>query len=334
MRGAWSCSALALAALGCGGEARERVTLYCAHDRLYVEPLLADFEAATGVAVELVGDTEAAKTVGLVNRLIELAERPEADVFWNNEILGTLRLAELGLLARHEFVTAAAVPAPFRDPESRWVGFGARARVLVYDPERLSAAEAPRTLAELCEPRFAGEVALANPLFGTGLTHAAALFEALGAEQARAFYLALRANGCRVAAGNAVACRLVAEGECLVALTDSDDAHLALRAGKRIALVLPDQAGLGTLVIPNTVMRLERAPHADHARALVDWIASDEVEARLARGPAAQMPVRGGIEPPAVELDLARVVALRVDWQAAARRLPEVVRFLEREFLE
>lgn len=322
-----------LAAASCGGE-RETLTLYCAHDRLFSEPILERFEARTGIEVEVVGDTEAAKTVGLVNRLIQLGARPEADVFWNNEILGTLRLARRGLLAPHAFAGAEDVPAVFRDPQGLWLGFGARARVLVYNTERLDAAAAPRTLDELLEPRFAGEVALANPLFGTSATHAAALFATLGAERARAFYLALKANDCRVTAGNALACALVAAGEAAVGLTDSDDAMLAIRAGKPLAMVLPDQEGTGTLVIPNTVMRVRGGPHGERATLLLDYLASAEVEELLARGEAAQMPVRPGLAPPSAELDLARIRALAVDWAAAAQQADEVARFLAEAFLE
>lgn len=336
MRGVSSCSAWVLAALtgACGGEPRATLTLYCAHDRLFSEPILERFETRSGIEVEVVGDTEAAKTVGLVNRLIQLAGRPEADVFWNNEILGTVRLAELGLLARHEFTGATDIPPGFRDPHGRWVGFGARVRVLVHNTELLAEAEAPSSLFELAEPRYAGQVALANPLFGTSATHAAALFAALGEERARSFYLALKANGCRVAAGNAMACALVADGELALALTDSDDAMLALRAGKPIRMVLPDQDGLGALVVPNTVMRIRGGPHGERAAELVDWIASAEVEALLAAGESAQMPVRPGLAPPSAELDLARVRAMEVDWAAAAARADEVARFLTETFLD
>ena len=43
-------------------------------------------------------DDESTKTVGLTNVIIQEAGRPRCDVFWNNEILNTLRLEEKGLL--------------------------------------------------------------------------------------------------------------------------------------------------------------------------------------------------------------------------------------------
>ncbi len=43
-------------------------------------------------------DVESTKTVGLVEAIIAERERPRCDLFWNNEILNTVRLEKLGLL--------------------------------------------------------------------------------------------------------------------------------------------------------------------------------------------------------------------------------------------
>src|SRR6476661_7022367 len=52
--------------------------------------------ARTGIIVRPVYDNEAAKTVGLVNRLIAEKNNPQCDVFWNNEELRTHQLAHDG----------------------------------------------------------------------------------------------------------------------------------------------------------------------------------------------------------------------------------------------
>ncbi len=331
-------SSLALLALGlaaCGaGPVPDQVVVYSAHDLLLTEPILDEFERRTGIEVRIVGDTEAAKTTGLVNRLIQMRARPEADVFWSGEVMNTVRLAELGLLAAYAPEGARDIPAAQRDPLGRWVGFGARARVLVYNRELVRPEQAPRSLFDLTKPVFRGRVVLANPLFGTSATHAAALVVALGEERARAFFAALAANDCRIAAGNALACTLVAEGEMAVCLTDSDDANVALLAGKPVELVYPDQDGLGTLVVPNTVMLLRGAPHEAAARRLLDYLTSREVEQRLARGAAAQMPVRANLEPYGPRFDPARIRAMEVDWTAVAGAQAASARFLKETFLE
>src|SRR5262249_6137878 len=112
------------------------------------------------------------------------------------------------------------------------------------------------------------------------------------------------------------------------------DANAALLAGKPVEMVYPDQDGIGTLVIPNSLMLVRGAPHPRAARALIDYLASREVEQRLARSEAAQMPLRPGIAPYDERFDLARIHRMRADWDEIARVLPECMRFLQETFVE
>ena len=71
-------------------------------------------------------------------------------------------------------------------------------------------------------------------------------------------------------------------GEVPLAFTDTDDVYVAIRAGRAVDMVFPDQDGIGTLVIPNTVALINNGPHPDAGRRLIDYLLSEEVEARLA----------------------------------------------------
>ena len=109
---------------GCVADgSRDSLTLYCAHDLPFVESLVAEFETETGIDVAIVADTEATKSLGLVRRIVAEKDAPQADVFWNNQLLGTLELAEQDLLA------PLAVPNVQRIPDAHrgetWAGFGA-----------------------------------------------------------------------------------------------------------------------------------------------------------------------------------------------------------------
>jgi hypothetical protein len=81
--------------------------------------------AKTGIKVNAVYDVEAAKTTGLVNRLIAEASNPQADVFWNGEFAQTILLKEKGILAPYESPSAADIPSQFRDRDNCWTGEGA-----------------------------------------------------------------------------------------------------------------------------------------------------------------------------------------------------------------
>lgn len=323
-----------LALSGCGGGGRPQVVLFCAQDRIYADPAIKLFEERTGIQVLVQTDAEASKTVGLVTRLIAHKARPECDVFWNNELAQALVLKDEGILEPYVSPAAEGLPASQRDKDGYWTGIAARARVILYNTEMVKPGEEPRSIWDLADPRFQGKVAIARPLWGTTFTHAAALFQALGPEKAKEFFQKLKANGVKVAPGNAMARNLVADGEAAVCLTDTDDAHGAYLNKRAVKVVFPDQDGLGTLVIPNTVVLIKGGPNETNGRKLVDFLLSAEVEALLAQSESAQMPLRPGVAGPPEPFDLARIKRMEVDWAALAKRFPEVKAFIEAEFIK
>ena len=65
------CACPGLACDDGGRTARREVVVYCSADQEFAEPILAEFEKATGIKVRARYDAEADKTVGLVNRIRE-----------------------------------------------------------------------------------------------------------------------------------------------------------------------------------------------------------------------------------------------------------------------
>ena len=262
-----SCVAVFLVG-GCWSSTGPEVVVYSALDREFAEPILNEFSDTTGVRVRGVYDIESSKTVGLVERIIQESDRPVCDLFWNNEILHTLRLEKLGLLAVYRSPAAEAYPAIYRSPDGRWHGFAARARVLIVNTNRVSDADRPQSIEDLANPKWRGQAGIARPLFGTTATHAACLFAALGDEQARDYFRRLKANDVQVLAGNKQVAQRVSAGTLAFGLTDTDDAIIELEAGHPVAIVYPDQAEgqLGTLFIPNTLALVKGSPNAEQAK--------------------------------------------------------------------
>lgn len=301
--------ALAAAILLLGGLSRPQleVVLYSSVDDYLLRDILPRFEKDTGIAVRLVGDTEATKTTGLVQRLIAERERPRADVWWSSEVLGTIGLADAGLL---EPCTSAAEkdvpggwPTGLRAADGTWYGFGSRARVVVYNTKRVQAEDVPRRLADLVDAKWKGRFGIARPQFGTTRTHMAALAAAWGEEQFAAWLGAVKANGVRQYDGNSAIVRAVAHGEIDVGLTDSDDVWAAQREGWPVELVFEaaEEPGssrwwsTGPLPIPNTVARVRGGPNAEAAGRLIDYLLSEKVERMLAASDSHNTPVREGL---------------------------------------
>lgn len=309
------------------------VIVYVALDDVFARPLLEEYERETGVKVKAVFDQETAKSTVLSTRLRAEKERPQADVWWNNEPVLARLLKQEGLLEAYESPSAKDIPAEFVDVDHRFVSFAARARVIVANTQLVSEAETPRSIWDLVKPRWKGKVGIAKPIFGTTLTHTACLFEALGEEKAKEWLRALKANDVRILAGNGMVRDQVAAGELEVGLTDTDDANGAVMDGKPVRVVYPDADGIGTLVMPNTIALVKGAPNMAEGKAFIDWVLRPEIEARLAESRSAQMPVRASVRVSDGFVGLSSIKAMPVDFDRAASRLPEVCRFLQEEFL-
>ncbi len=307
-----------IACVGCGS-AKPEVVVYAALDREFSEPEFDAFEAASGVQVLAKYDIESTKTTGLVNAIINEGGRPRCDVFWNNEILHTLRLQQRGLLQAYQAPAAERFPADYRSSGGYWHGLAARARVLLVNTEKLKESERPTSIQALADPKWKGKCGIAKPLYGTTATHAAVLFDQWGEAKARDFFQKVHANA-EVMSGNKQVALAVASGELHFGLTDTDDAIIEVERGAPVAIIFPDQneAAPGALRIPTTLCILKGAPHPQQAQKLVDHLLRPEIEDRLNQGPSAQMPLQQGATPARI-LPAEPVKWMQVDFEAAAK---------------
>lgn len=318
---------------GCWSPAPHEVVVYTSLDSEFSQPILNQFAETSGVQVLPKFDTESTKTVGLAEAIFAERDRPRCDVFWNNEVLHTLRLEKLGLLDAYQPKLAGQYPAPQQSPDGTWHGFAARARILIVNTRLLAEADRPQSIEDLVDQRWRDKVSIAKPLFGTTATHAACLFVAWGDQRAQEFFRKLKQNAL-VVGGNKQVALSVAAGQTLVGLTDTDDALGEIDKAMDVAIVYPDQQpeGLGTLFIPNTLAILKNCPHPQEARQLVDYLLTPKVEEQLAASASGQIPLHPAAKGNPRVSSPSTVRAMRVDFGAAAQRWPEVAAFLRDEF--
>jgi iron(III) transport system substrate-binding protein len=316
--------------------AADTVVVYASLDREFSEPILKAYEKASGARVRSKFDVEATKTVGLTNLIIAEAARPRCDLFWNNEILNTLRLKEKGLLAPFEPSRAGDIPRTFKDKDGMWYGFAARARILIVNTKLVAESDRPKGIKDLLDPKWKGKIGIAKPLFGTTATHAACLFAAWGDERAKGYYRDLKANGVQVFSGNKQVATAVGSGQIAFGMTDTDDAMGEIDAGSPVAIVYPDRnrGDLGTLFIPNTLAIMKGSANQKAAQALADHLLSPAIESTLARGPSAQIPLLKSTEVEARVETPKTVHAMEADFEAAAKLWEKVAAFLASEFAE
>ncbi len=328
-------------------EGTAEVVCYTALDMEFSQRILKRFEEKTGIRVRAKYDAESTKTIGLINRLVNEAEHPVCDVFWNNEIVGTLRLKQKGLLASYRPEAAQGFPNAFRDPDGCWTGFAARARVLLVNTDAVKPADMPETLGDLLNPEWKGKIGIAKPLFGSTATWAAVVYtraqqNASGDAKSHKEILEDLASGgyLQVVGGNKQSAQNVASGALVMGFTDTDDAIIEQEGGKPVEIVYLDGAKdqAGTLFFPNTLSILKHCPHPQNARKLVEFLLSPEVELALANSPSAQIPVNPAVEAgedftPRVATP-ATVKPMEVDWDAVAANWDASVEWVKETFGE
>ena len=311
------------------------VVVYTALDRGFSEPILEAFERSTGIDVRVVYDAEATKTIGLVNRIRAEKNRPRCDVFWNNEIVNTIRLKQEGLLQACNPSEAANYPRQFKDPDGFWYGFAARARVLIVNTKLVEPGAEPKSIFDLTDAKWKNKVGIAKPLFGTTASHVACLFASLGEKRAAKWLADIKANDVQILSGNRGCAQAVGRGELHCALTDTDDAMLEIAAGSPVKIVYldTDSTQIGTLFIPNTLSVVKDCPNPEGAEKLIDYLLSVEVETTLSNGPSAQIPLNTKFAGQARVKTPRQIKPMTVDFAEAARQFKQAAKYIEEHFL-
>jgi iron(III) transport system substrate-binding protein len=289
-------SAVALFVFSSGETGPRPLVVYCAHDSVFSESILDQFEAETGIDVDVRFDTEATKALSLVNLLIQEKNHPRCDVFWNNEVLGTLDLHDQNILVPYKGSGYERVPAQYKDPNGNWTGFAARLRVYIVNSEKI------RDPVNALRERLSGDLsrmAIAKPLYGTTRTHFTVLWKQMGSDKLKSWHADARSRRMREVNGNAEVMRLVAAGTCDFGWTDTDDFFAAKDEGKPVEMVpigvddLPvSRPGpQQVMLIPNSVGIVRGTQKLAEAQRLVDFLLSAKTELALAKSASRQIPL-------------------------------------------
>lgn len=147
-----------LAACGSRDEpGRAPLTVYSGRSEQLIGPLLEKFTAQTGIALQArYGDS-----AELAAQLIEEGDGSPARVFFAQDAGALGAVDEAGLFAALPLPAADAISAAYRSPAGTWTGVTGRVRVIAYDSAQVPAADVPRSVFDLTDPRWRGQVAIA-----------------------------------------------------------------------------------------------------------------------------------------------------------------------------
>ena len=326
-----SCGLL-LGATACQAGDEQVVNLYSARHYDVDEQLYEEFEAETGIAVNVIegGADE------LIERIVNEGEEGSADVFMAVDAGRLWRAQEAGIFqpAQSE-VLDSAIPESLRESNGNWFGLTTRARVLVYnqdnvDPSELSTYEA------LAEPEWKGRVCVRSSENVYNQSLLGSMVESIGAEETEAWAQGLVDNFARDPEGGDVdQIKAVASGLCDVAIVnhyywarlmkDEEDSQEIANT----AVFFPNQEDRGTHVNISGMGLVEGAPHAENAIAFMEFLVTPQAQTVFADSNN-EYPVVEGVEVDPVVAELGEFKVDETNVVAYGRNNPVVNEIVDR----
>jgi iron(III) transport system substrate-binding protein len=283
---------LGLPALPAAAQAQV-LNIYSARHYQTDEALYADFTKATGIKISRVDADDA----GILARLKSEGSASPADVIllvdaarlWRAEVDGLFQPVKSTLLA-------SRIPAHLRAKDdgagSAWFGMSTRARVVVYDKQRIKREDVD-SYAELADPKLKGQLCTRSGSHPYNVSLFGSVLERQGAERTEAWLKGLVDNMARPPkGGDTDQIKAVASGECAAAISNSYYVARLMRSTKpedrtvmeKVGVVFPDQQSGGTHVNIAGAAVAKHAPHREAAVRFIEYLASDSAQRHFADG--------------------------------------------------
>lgn len=288
-------AALALPfSLALGAVAQDKVlNIYSARHYPTDEALYSNFSRATGIRIQRIDADDA----GILARLRAEGAASPADVIllvdaarlWRAEVDGLFKPIKSATLEKAIPATLRANPTP---EGSAWFGLSTRARVIVYNKARLSAADVD-AYEKLAEPKLRGQLCMRSGSHPYNLSLFGAMLEHLGPQKTESWLKGLVENMARTPkGGDTDQIRAVAAGECAVAVTNTYYLARLMRSEQtadravieKLGVVFPNQSSTGTHVniAGGAVARHTKNP--DNAIRFLEYLASAAAQNHFANG--------------------------------------------------
>ena len=187
-------------------EVQGELVVYSGRSESLVQPLIDQFASASGIDVQV----KYANTSEIAATLLEESDNSPADVFFAQDPGGLG--AVIGMLDTLPEQVSMDVPDWARSPQGKWVGISGRARVVVYNTERVSPADLPGSIEDFTDTEWNGRIGWApsNASFQAMVTAMRVLW---GDERTRQWLEGIRDNDAQVYPKNTPIVDAASKGE-------------------------------------------------------------------------------------------------------------------------
>ncbi|HYC05153.1 MAG TPA: Fe(3+) ABC transporter substrate-binding protein [Azospirillaceae bacterium] len=291
---------LAVGAAHAAGE----VNVYSSRHYDTDQQLYKAFTAKTGIKVNLIEG----KDDELIERIKAEGRNSPADVLVAVDAGRLWRAQEAGVLQPVKSETLEKlIPAQFREPQGHWFGLSSRARVIVYNKDKVKPAELS-SYEDLADPKWKGRLLVRSStnIYNQSLT--GSILAAAGPEKTEAWAKGIAANLARPPqGGDTDQLKAVAAGEGDLAISNTYYLARLVASQKpedkavadKLAVFFPNQKDRGTHVNISGAAVAANAPNKADAVKFIEFLAGPEAQKIFADGNY-EFPVVAGTPPHAV----------------------------------
>lgn len=291
-------------------EDADRIVVYSGRSEALVAPLIKQFTADTGIAVE----TRYAGSGELAAQLVTEGDKSPADVFLSQDAGALGAVSKAGLLAPIDAPTLQAVPKQFSAADGTWVGVSGRARVLVYNPTL--APNPPNTIDGLLAPQWKGKIGFA-PSNASWQAFVTGLRVVRGEDGAAQWLRAFKAQDPQAFENNVAVRDAVDSGQIALGLVNHYYLYELIHTKGADAVTARNMfmapGDPGGLINVSGVGVLKSAPNPEGAQAFAAYLVGESAQKYFAQetaeyplvagvAPSAEMPPLGNLQPPEVDL--------------------------------
>ena len=271
------------------------LTLYNGQHEQTTQELADAFTKATGIKVKIRSDDEDV----LAQQIEAEGSRTAGDVFFTENSPPLVRLDDKGLLAHLATATTSPIPAADSATTGDWVGVTARVNEVVYNTDELTAADLPKTLLDLADPKWKGKLEISP-----GETDFAPLVTAIASEKgdaaASAWLKGLKSNaGDKVAPDNETLVADIDKGTAAIGVINHYYWYRLQRevgAGKVHSALAPfAPQDLGNLLDVSGAAALKNSKHPAEAAQLVAFLTSKAGQSVIQQGDSFEYPLVAGV---------------------------------------
>ncbi|MEN9214572.1 MAG: Fe(3+) ABC transporter substrate-binding protein [Gloeomargarita sp. DG02_4_bins_56] len=229
----------------------------------------------------------------LIERIRSEGSNSPADILFTVDAGRLWRAQEAGIFQPvNSPILTRSIPGSLREPGNHWFGFTRRARVIMYNKERVQPGEIA-TYEELADPKWRGQVLIRSSRNVYNQSLVGALIRHLGEGRTERWARGLAQNLARPPqGGDTDQIRAAAAGAGSLAVSNTYYLIRLLKspkpedrqAGEKMGIIFPNQNSWGTHVNISGAGMIQTAPNRRNALRFLEFLATREAQTVLADG--------------------------------------------------